>query len=324
MIGFDYLFSPDLKSYFLIFQSFLIHSEASVSCHAFTLWKGLLKAEARGYGKPWKCTALLDQIFDYLDSIKIYDGVSLLTMLWIAIIGAVALVLERLIIRYVRKFAKKARLEPEVTNGVVLTFRLLILIGALASLTRLSGVPTDWFLAFSALGGAALGFASQQTIGNFVAGLYLIAARPFKVGDLVRIGTVEGIVQEVTINYTKVLTMGNNLVSIINLNILQRDITNFQFEEDESGGLYCYTFEIAFDHSVSSTRIGEIFDEVFAKHAASLPKKPSYMLLRSGGFERVYVVCLYVKKPEEVFTLRPLIAEEAFKLWDKERARSKQ
>lgn len=244
-------------------------------------------------------------------------------MLWIIVIATVALVLERLVVQYIRRSAKKARLEPQVTNGMVLTFRLLILIGALASLTRLSGVSTDWFLAFSALGGAAVGFASQQTIGNFVAGLYLLATRPFKVGDLVRIGTVEGIVQEVTINYTKVLTMGNNLVSIINLNVLQRDITNFSYENDEPNELYCYTFEIAFDHNVSATKIEKIFGEVFAEHASNLPKKPSYMILRSGGFERVYMVYLYVKHPEDVFTLRPLITEEVFKRWDRERVESK-
>jgi small-conductance mechanosensitive channel len=266
----------------------------------------------------------LDQLLGYLDSIKIYDGISLLSMLWVVVIAAVALVLERLIVRYVRKFAKKARLEPEVTNGIVLTFRLLILIGALASLTKISGVSTDWFLAFSALGGAAVGFASQQTIGNFVAGLYLLATRPFKVGDLVRIGTVEGIVQEVTINYTKVLTIGNNMVSIINLNVLQRDITNFLYENDEGKELYCYTFEITFDHSVSSAKIEEIFDTVFEQRAGKMPKKPSYVILRSGGFERVYMVYLYVERPEDVFTLRPLITENVFRHWDEERAKTKE
>ena len=267
---------------------------------------------------------MLDQLLNYLDSIKIYDGVSLLSMLWITVIAAVALILERLVVRYIRRFARKARLEPEVTNGMVLTFRLLILIGALASLTRLSGVPTDWFLAFSALGGAAVGFASQQTIGNFVAGLYLLATRPFKVGDLVRIGTVEGIVQEVTINYTKVLTMGNNLVSITNLNVLQRDITNFLYEDDEPGELYCYTFEIAFGHDVSATKMERIFSEVLAEHATNAPKRPNYIILRSGGSERVYMIYLHVKHPEDVFTLRPLITEEVFKRWDKERAETKE
>jgi small-conductance mechanosensitive channel len=263
-------------------------------------------------------------LLDELSSIIIIDGISLLTILWIIIITAVALALERLINRYIRKFAKKTHLEPNVTNGLILTFRLLILAGALASLTRLGGVPTDWFLAFSALGGAAVGFASNQTIGNFVAGFYLLAVRPFKVGDLVRIGTVEGIVEEITINYTKILTIGNNTASIFNLNILQRDITNFLYESETKDELYCYTFEIALDHSVSATRTAEILEQILTKHADKLPKKPNYMILRSGGFERVYLIYLYVKHPAGVFTLRPQITEEVFKLWDEERSTTQQ
>jgi hypothetical protein len=49
------------------------------------------------------------------------------------------------------------------------------------------------------------------------------------------------------------------------------------------------------------------------------PKEPSYMLTRSGGFERVYTVYIYVRRPEDIFVLRPQIAEEIFKRWDIER-----
>ncbi len=82
-------------------------------------------------------------------------------------------------------------------------------------------------------------------------GLYLLATRPFKVCDYVRLGTVEGIVQEITINYTKLFTIANNVVSIINLQILQRDMVNYLYETDKANP-YCYTFEIGFDHSVST------------------------------------------------------------------------
>jgi hypothetical protein len=54
-----------------------------------------------------------------------------------------------------------------------------------------------------------------------------------------------------------------------------------------------------------------------------LPKKPSYMLTRSDGVGRVYMVYLYVEHPEDIFVLRPQIAEEVFKRWDMERAKGK-
>ena len=59
-------------------------------------------------------------------------------------------------------------------------------------------------------------------------------------------------------NYTKVLTSGNNIVSVSNLQILDRDITNYLYETTKNGNLYCYTFEIGFDHSISTEQINTI------------------------------------------------------------------
>ena len=93
-------------------------------------------------------------------------GLTVAQWLWMVVIAAVALILDRVIARYVRKLAKRTRLERRVTNGVILTSRILILVGALASVTRVGGVPTEWFVAFSAIGGAAVGFASHKPSGT--------------------------------------------------------------------------------------------------------------------------------------------------------------
>ncbi len=264
----------------------------------------------------WTLRASLD--FDYFARTMV-GGVSLSTYAELGAIVLVAVAVERILTVYLRRFGRRARLAPHVANNLILTSRLLILSGAVVLMVRAGGLPSDWIVAFSALGGAAVGFASTKTIGNFIAGLYLLAARPFRVGDYVRIGAVEGVVHEMAINYTKILTLGNNIVSISNLQIMDRDITNFQLDSEESGGLYCYTFEIAFDHSVSEDKLERIFSEAFDRCETELPKQPSYMLNRSDAFARVYVIYLYVRYPKDIFELRPKISQEIFKLWDRER-----
>jgi len=241
----------------------------------------------------------------------------------IIIIFVIAVTVERFVTSYLSKFSKRAKLEPNTSNNLMLTFRILILIAAVAAISRVSGFPSEWILSVSAIGAAAVGFASQKTIGNFVAGIFLMAARPFKVGNYVRIGTVEGIVREITINYTKILTSANNTVSISNLQILDRDITNFLYECPGKKEIYCYTFEIAFDHTVDTGTIGRIFKETFESHINKLPMTPAYALSRSTGIERVYIIYLYVTAPEHIFALRPKIAEEVFQRWDQERSKAK-
>jgi small-conductance mechanosensitive channel len=250
-------------------------------------------------------------------------GVPLTTIIWIIIIALIAASVERFLTRYLTKFAKRTKVEPNVANNLALTFRIMILIGTVVAISRVSGVTSDWIVSITALGAAAVGFASQKTIGNFVAGIFLLMARPFKVGNYVRIGTVEGIISEVTINYTKIITSANSIVSISNLQILDRDITNFIYEGPNNQDLYCYTFEIAFDHSVTTAKIAEIFKLVFECYAKDLPTIPGYCLVRSTAFERVYVIYLYVTNPEDIFTYRPKITEQVFDYWDVERTKPK-
>ncbi len=247
-----------------------------------------------------------------------FGFIDLRTVISVLIVIAVAIVAERLISRYLARVAKRLRVEAHVTNSVVLVFRILILIFSLAAIASIGQVQPELLVSISAVGGAAVGFGSQKTIGNFVAGLFLLASRPFRVGDYVRLGTVEGIVKEITINYTKVWTIGDNLVSVSNLQILDRDVTNYSRDD-----VLCYTFEVGFDHSVSVNRIEEIFKSVFDAHRGEVPKPLNFMLNRSTAFDRVYTVYLYVRKPDDIFKLRPAIAEEVFSIWDKERAAAK-
>jgi small-conductance mechanosensitive channel len=254
----------------------------------------------------------------------LFFGIPLEKIIYIIIIVAAALILERLITRQLRKFAARRELPPDVGNGLVLTFRFLILVGAVAMLLRVGGVSSDIITAFSALGGAAVGFASTRTIGNFIAGLFLLASRPFRVRDYVRLGDVEGIVDEITINYTKILTPGMTTVSISNQKILDYNIVNFRYmgthpllHEGEERALYCYSFEVSFDHTLPTRKLESVFDEVIERYAEKLPRKPEYKMTKLTRLDRIYMFYLYVESPEDIFTLQPTFLRELTERWEK-------
>jgi small-conductance mechanosensitive channel len=57
-------------------------------------------------------------------------------------------------------------------------------------------------LASSALIGIIVGFASQRTLGNFVAGVLVAVTQPLRLGDRVVVDDVEGVVEEINLTYT--------------------------------------------------------------------------------------------------------------------------
>jgi len=141
----------------------------------------------------------------------------------------------------IEKIAKRTHLPLHVSNSLTLTFRILILIGLIASATRVSGLTTEWFLAFSALGGAAVGLASSQTLGNFRCRSVFAVNKAIRVGDYVRAGTVEELSRD-HINYTKIVNNRKHMVSIANLQICRETWPIFLWRREPKPALLCYTF----------------------------------------------------------------------------------
>jgi len=240
----------------------------------------------------------------------------LITVIYVVLTVVVAVVVERLTTRYLRGFSRRRELPPDMENGLVLTSRLLILMGAVIAIFRVGGIPAELLVAYSALGGALVGFASTKTIGNFIAGFYVLVVRPFRVKDYVRIGSIEGIVEEVTLNYTKILTSVNTTVLISNQRVLDQDITNYRLS-GSTPPLYCYSFELDFDHTLPADRLEKMFDEVIEQYVERLPRKPEYTMIRLTSFSRYYRFYLYAESPREIFTLQPALTKNITEAWDK-------
>jgi small-conductance mechanosensitive channel len=104
----------------------------------------------------------------------------------------------------------------------------LLLIGAATTLIVtlvLFGVPVGQLLVGGALTSVFVGIAAQQALSNVFAGLVLLLARPFKVGDSIRLragalsGEIDGTVTEIGITYLRLSSSGG-VISIPNSQVL--------------------------------------------------------------------------------------------------------
>ena len=92
------------------------------------------------------------------------------------------------------------RLDPGTAGTVGFLIRLVTLIVSVTVALRLAGLRPQTLAVGGAITAVILGLAAQQTIGNLIAGTVLMSARPFRVGDRVRMhaggvaGQVEGAV----------------------------------------------------------------------------------------------------------------------------------
>jgi small conductance mechanosensitive channel len=100
------------------------------------------------------------------------------------------------------------RMDPATAGTVGFLIRLVFLtLAALLSL-RVAGLQPETLAVGGAITAVVFGLAAQQTLGNLIAGLVLISARPFRVGERVRLqagglaGQMEGVVSSLGLLYT--------------------------------------------------------------------------------------------------------------------------
>jgi small conductance mechanosensitive channel len=131
----------------------------------------------------------------------------------------------RFITRMVRAGLEKA-LDASNLNLSQLAYRMIVstvsnlvmLFGILVALSQL-GISLGPLLAGLGVAGFIVGFALQDTLGNFAAGIMILLYRPYDMGDLIDVGGVFGKVDKMSLVSTSLLTMDNQLFVVPNSKI---------------------------------------------------------------------------------------------------------
>ena len=108
-----------------------------------------------------------------------------------------------------------------------LVLKILVAVFGLATVLKLFGFDVGTVLAGLGIGGLAVALAAQDSLKNFFGSLMLIADRTFRVGDLVQIGTNEGVVETVGLRCTRIRALDDSLMTIPNSDLTTSHITNF-------------------------------------------------------------------------------------------------
>lgn len=151
------------------------------------------------------------------------------------VIAIIVLIIGRWLIKLAKKWMANGimsrRGDPTLHKflsnliSFVLNFILIIFI------ISILGVNTSSLVALLASAGLAIGMALSGTLQNFAGGVVIMLFRPFKVGDFIAAQGQEGVVKEIQIFNTIVLTMDNKVIHIPNGILSTGVMTVFTKEE---------------------------------------------------------------------------------------------
>src|SRR3954449_10084536 len=128
------------------------------------------------------------------------------------LVFGVVLLITLVIARLIDRRIARRQLTPEaMTRYRILRRSVTATIVAVGVLSALLVIPqvravAGGLLASTAVLGIIVGFASQRTIGNFVAGLLIAFTQPIRLGDRIEVDGVPGTVEEIALTYTFIRT----------------------------------------------------------------------------------------------------------------------
>jgi len=196
--------------------------------------------------------------------------------LWhrLIVVGAVLLVsivVARLIDRRIarRELSSEAMTRYRVLRRSVTT--AIMVVGILSALLVIPQVRAvaGGLLASSAVLGIVVGFASQRTLGNFVAGLLIAFTQPVRRGDDVTIEDVEGVVEEIGLIYTFVRTKNGDRLVIPNEKLASDTIRNATIRSREKVAEITVRVPLSADLAAVVARLRETTEaEVFVNELA--------------------------------------------------------
>jgi small-conductance mechanosensitive channel len=156
------------------------------------------------------------------------------------VIAAVVLLVVTIVARLVDWWLSRREVPPEVeTRYRVLRRAITTTIIAVGLFSALLVIPevravAGALLASSAILGLIIGLASQQTLGNFIAGILIATTQPVRIGDRVSYANEHGIVEEIGLTYTFIRTADRRRLVVPNSKLASDSIVNASIRSRET------------------------------------------------------------------------------------------
>ena len=164
---------------------------------------------------PQYLTQILDQV-----------ARSIPNLLAALVIFLLSLYLAQLISNLLKNALNKRNTSPGVTHLLSQTLRwTIITFGIISALQRFFDVTA--FLAGLGIIGFTIGFALQDVMKNFAAGIILLIQQPFREGDTITVADFDGTVLAVDLRTTEMKTFDGRIVILPNADVLAHAIVNY-------------------------------------------------------------------------------------------------
>ena len=211
-----------------------------------------------------------------------------------------------LIIKMFRKSMERRDVDTGVRQFVLPLLKYALYLVLIFIIMGLFGIATTSAVAVLGSAGVAVGLALQGSLSNFAGGVLILLLKPFRVGDYIieHSGGTEGTVTEISIFYTKLLTIDNKVVMVPNGTLSNSSITNVSTMEKRRVDL---VVGIAYEADIRTAK--EVLYSVAEAEEARLPEEEILVFVAELGDSSVNMGVRIWVKTEDYWTAKWRLTE---------------
>ena len=188
-----------------------------------------------------------------------------------------------------RQAIARLQIDPNVANIIrqwaLACFFLLLVIVTLMSVK----IPIT---AFAFLGGAlaiGVGFGTQNLLKNVISGLLLLMERPLRVGDVIEVDGIRGMVTTIGLRSSTIRDINGVETLIPNSNLLEKNLTNWTYSSFRKR----YSLRIAVATGSDARHVKEKLRELAGEHGQILKEPEPYVLFEDFSEHALVFVLHY-------------------------------
>ncbi len=232
---------------------------------------------------------------------QIYNVLIVLNITW-----AIARFVSTLVQEYLLPYSQRDNTKLD-SNVMTLIHRVLKytiwFIGIIVALHNV-GVEISTLIAGLGIGGAALALAAQDTLKNLFGGITLFIDRPFKLGERVKIGDIDGFVKDIGMRSLRIRTLDDRTISIPNYQVVDSTLENISSEPARRIQI---RLGLTYDTTPEKMELAMELLRNLPSHVKDITKTVDVSFIEYGDFSLQILFIYRIRKDKDIFKTQSIV-----------------
>ncbi len=224
---------------------------------------------------------MLENILNTIVNWALNTGIKLLIAL---VVMFISFKLINWIGKKIMNNAKKKDIDKTITKTLVHVGKIFGKCIITVCLIGYVGIDTSAITALIASFGVCIGLAVNGALSNIAGGVLILVTRPFKVDDFIEAQGISGIVTDINITNTKIVTGDNKVIYVPNAALANGNIVNYSEKDTRRVD---FVFSIAY--SADTEKAKAIITDILTSHELVLKDKAPFVRMSSHGDSAIQI-----------------------------------